>query len=167
MKRFALTAAVALAAFSATPALAQAAGDTVTGNDGVAIGTIESNDGTNFVLNIGEYQMALPSDLLGEGETGPTLNITRGQLIEMHEAALAEAAAALETALVEGAAVVTADPAPLGTVDTISGDNVVIAREDESLVTLPRAMFAVDPSGALVALITMADLEAALAAQAG
>lgn len=167
MKRFALTTAAALAAFIATPAMAQAVGDTVIGNDDAAIGTIEMIDANAVVLAVGEYQIGLPANLLGTSDAGPTLNITRAQLVQMHEAALAEAAAALEAALVEGAAVVTADPAPLGTIDTIDGDNVVIAREDESLVTLPRNMFAVDPSGALMARIMMADLEAALAAQAG
>ncbi len=167
MKRFALTAAAALAAFTATPAMAQAVGDTVLGNDDAAIGTIEMIDANAVVLAVGEYQIALPANLLGTSDAGPTLNITRAQLVQMHEAALAEAAAALEAALVEGAAVVTADPAPLGTVDSIDGENVVIAREDESLVTLPREMFAVDPSGALMARIMMSDLEAALAAQAG
>lgn len=167
MKRFALTAAAALAAFAAAPAMAQAVDDTVTGNDDVAIGTIATIDASAVVLAVGEYQIALPANLLGTSDAGPTLNITRGQLVQMHEAALAEAAAALEAALVEGAAVVTADPAPLGTVDSIDGENVIIARDDESLVTLPREMFAVDPTGTLMARIMMADLEAALAAQAG
>lgn len=167
MKKIALTAAAAIAAFVANPALAQDVGATVTGNDGNAIGTVAQNDGQAVVLTVGEYQIALPAELFGTGEAGRTLNVTRDQLVQMHEAALTEAAAALDAALVEGAAVVTADPQPLGTVDTIDDANVVIVREDESKVTLPRELFAVDPNGALMARIMMADLEAALAAQAG
>lgn len=167
MKKIALTAAAALAAFAANPAMAQEAGDTVMGNDGNAIGTVAQVSGEAVLLTVGEYQIALPANLFGESEAGPTLNVTRDQLVQLHEQQLAEAAAALEAALVEGAAVVTADPQPLGTVDSIDGENVIVAREDESLVTLPKTMFAVDPNAGLMARIMMSDLEAALAAQAG
>jgi len=167
MKRFALTAVAALAAFAATPALAQDVGATVMGNDGNPIGTVAQTNGEAVILTVGEYQIALPANLFGTSEAGPTLNVTRDQLVQLHEQQLAQAAAALEAALVEGAAVVTADPQPLGTINSIDGENVVVAREDESLVTLPKEMFVVDPNGALMARIMMADLEAALAAQAG
>lgn len=167
MKKIALTAAAALAALAANPALAQEVGETVMGNDGNAIGTVAQANEQAVLLTVGEYQIALPANLFGESEAGPTLNVTRDQLVQLHEQQLAEAAAALEAALVEGAAVVTADPQPLGTVNAIEGENVVVAREDESLVTLPKEMFVVDPNGALMARIMMSDLEAALAAQAG
>lgn len=166
MKKIAFTAA-ALAALAANPALAQDVGDTVMGNDGNEIGTVAQTNEQAVLLSVGEYQIALPANLFGESETGPTLNVTKAQLVQMHEEQLAEAEAALAAALVEGAAVVTADPQPLGTVDTVDEANVVIVREDESKVTLPKEMFAVDQNGALVARIMMADLEAALAAQAG
>ncbi|MCB2066124.1 MAG: hypothetical protein KDE15_05730 [Erythrobacter sp.] len=166
MKRFALSVA-ALAAFVSAPALAQDAGATVLGNDGQAIGTVNSNDGTTVLLAVGEYELAIPTELFGTSDAGPTLNITRAQLVEMHEAQLAEAAAALEAALVEGTAVVTADPQALGTISSIDGENVIITRADESLVALPKTIFALDASGNLVALVLMADLEAALAAQGG
>ncbi|MWV27741.1 hypothetical protein [Aurantiacibacter rhizosphaerae] len=167
MKKIALTAAAALAAIAANPALAQEAGDTVMGNDGNAIGTVADANEQAVMLTVGEYQIALPKNAFGTSDTGPTLNITRDQLVQMHEQQLAAAEAALAAALVEGAAVVTADPQPLGTIETIDGTNIVITREDETKVTLPREMFAVDPNGALMARIMMADLEAALAAQAG
>ncbi len=167
MKRFALTAAAALAALAANPALAQDVGETVMGNDGNPIGTVAQANEQAVLLTVGEYQIALPANLFGTSDAGPTLNVTREQLVQLHEQQLAEAAAALEAALVEGAAVVTADPQPLGTIDSIDGENIVVVREDESLVTLPKEMFVVDPNGALMARIMMADLEAALAAQAG
>ena len=167
MKKIAFTAAAALAALAANPALAQDVGDTVMGNDGNAIGTVADKNEQAVLLTVGEYQVPLPANAFGEGENGPTLNITRDQLVQMHEEQLAAAEAALAAALVEGAAVVTADPQPLGTIDNIDGTNIVIVREDESMVTLPRDMFVVDPNGTLMARITMTDLEAALAAQAG
>ncbi|MGB3795457.1 MAG: hypothetical protein WA957_04050 [Alteraurantiacibacter sp.] len=167
MKKIALTAAAALAAIAANPAMAQDIGDTVMGNDGTAIGTVADANEQAVLLTVGEYQIPLPANAFGTSDTGPTLNITRDQLVQMHEEQVAAAEAALATALVEGATVVTADPQPLGTIDNIEGTNVVIMREDETMVTLPRNMFAVDPNGTLMARIMMADLEAALAAQAG
>ncbi|MFB0613242.1 hypothetical protein [Aurantiacibacter poecillastricola] len=167
MKRIAFTAAAAIAALAANPALAQDVGDTVMGNDGNAIGTVAQTNEQAVLLTVDEYQIALPANLFGEGETGPTLNVTKAQLVQMHEEQLAAAEAALAEALVEGAAVVTADPQPLGTIDTVDEANVVIVREDESKVTLPREMFAVDGEGNLVARIMMTDLEAALEAQSG
>lgn len=166
MKKIAFTAAAALAALAANPAMAQDVGDTVTGNDDNPIGTVAQVNEQAVLLTVDDYQIALPANLFGESEAGPTLNVTKAQLVQMHEEQLAAAEAALAEALVEGAAVVTADPQPLGTIDTINDANVVIVREDESKVTLPREMFAVDANGALVARIMMTDLEAALAAQA-
>lgn len=166
MNRIAFTAAAALAAFTANPALAQDVGDTVTGNDGNEIGTVAQVNDQAALVTVGEHQIALPLNAFGEGETGPTLNITRAELVAGYEAQLEAAETALAEALVEGAAVITADPQPLGTIDTIENGNVVVTREDESKVTLPRDMFSVDGEGNLVARIMMADLEAALAAQA-
>ncbi len=167
MKKIALTAAAALAALAANPALAQDVGDTVTGNDGNVIGTVAETNEQAVLMTVGEYQIALPANAFGTSEAGPTLNVTRDQLVQMHEQQLAAAEQALAAALVEGAAVMTADPQPLGTIDNIDGTNIVIMREDETMVTLPRDMFVVDPNGALMARIMMSDLEAALAAQAG
>ena len=167
MKKIALTAAAALAAFAANPALAQDVGDTVMGNDGNAIGTVAETNAQAVLMEVGEYKIALPANAFGTSEAGPTLNVTRDQLVQMHEEQLAAAEQALAAALVEGAAVMTADPQPLGTIDNIDGTNIVIMREDETMVTLPRDMFVVDPNGALMARIMMSDLEAALAAQAG
>lgn len=171
-------------ALAATPIAAQAqdVGATVYGNDGNAIGTIESNDGTNAVINTGKYTAALPLSAFGTSEQGPTLNITKAaieeQLAAAEEAqkkaiaeaqakAKAEAAAALQAALVVGAPVITADSQALGMVDEIAGDNVIIKSEDETLVTLPRNLLAANPDGGLMALANHADIMAALEAVGG
>ena len=85
----------------------------------------------------------------------------------MHEQQLAAAEAGSGSRAGRRRCRSTADPQPLGTIDNIDGTNIVIMREDETMVTLPREMFVVDPNGALMARIMMSDLEAALAAQAG
>lgn len=176
--------AILATAIAATPiaAHAQSVGDTVYGNDGNPIGTIDSNDGTNAVVNTGKYTAALPVSAFGTSEQGPTLNITKAaietqlaaaqaqQEAAMAEAkakAEAEAAAALQAALVVGAPVITADSLSLGMVDEIAGENVVVKGEDETLVTLPVNLLIANPEGGLMALANHADIMAALQAAGG
>jgi hypothetical protein len=166
MKYHALVAAAALALAPAT-ALAQDVGATINGNDGAAVGTVVSNDGSTIVVDTGTHRVPLPADVFATGDTGSTLNTTKAELDTLYAGQLAEAAAARDAALVAGAAVVTADAQALGAVETIEGDNVVI-REGEFVVTLPREMLAVDANGQLMALANHADIMAALeAAQSG
>lgn len=159
----------AIAAFVAagisSAAMAQAVGDTVYGPDGNEVGKIEALEGGNVTINTGNITTVLPADVLGEGTNGPVIGWNKADLEAAVTAAQQEAAAALDAALVVGAAVQTADPQPLGTIDTIDGDNVVLVRTDESKVTLPKNLFAVDGSGNLMALLTMEQLDAALSAQ--
>lgn len=176
--------AVLATALAATPiaALAQDVGATVYGNDGNPIGTVESNDGTNAVINTGKYSAALPLSAFGKSDNGPTLNITKAaieqQLAAAEEAqqqamaeaqakAEAEAAAALQVALVVGAPVITADSQSLGMVDEIADGNVIIKAEDETLVTLPRNLLMANPEGGLIALANHADIMQALQAVGG
>ncbi len=172
-------AAAAALALAPMAAQAQDVGATVMGNDGNAIGTVLSNDGTTAVVDTGTYEVPLPVDSFGTSEAGPTLNITKPQLEEMmaaqvaaQEAAAAEAAAAqaaaeaemaaaVEAALVPGAEVITADAQELGTVDELLDGNVVLSVEGE-LLTLPRNLFAVDADGQLMALANLADIQAAM-----
>ena len=158
---------VAAQAQEAAPAVELSTGATVTGNDGNAIGTIAEVSEAAVLVDTGTYKIALPGNAFGAGDAGPTLNITKTALEEAYAAQLAQAEQALAAALVVGANVQTADPQPLGTIDTIDGENVVLVRTDESKVTLPKDMFAVDGEGNLIARITMAQLEEALAAQQG
>ncbi len=163
------SAAIAAVALALTPAsvLAQAVGETVNGNDGSAVGTVVSNDGATIVVDTGTHRVPLPADVFATGEAGSSINTTKAELDTLYAGQLAEAAAARDTALVAGAAVVTADAQTLGSVDTIDGDNIVI-REGEFVVTLPREMLALDANGQLMALANHADIMAAIeAAQAG
>lgn len=171
-----LATAMAVTPFAAN---AQDVGATVYGNDGEAIGTVESNDGTNVVLAVGEYTATLPVRIFGTSEAGPTINTTRaaveGQLAaaaeqraaasaEAQAAAAAEAEAKLAEALVVGAPVVTADNMALGTVSEFSDENVVIENADAGLITLGRNFMAVDADGNIVA---RANFDAIMAAVQG
>ena len=161
----ATAAALAVAPFAAQ---AQDVGASVTGNDDAEIGTVVMNDGTTVVVDTGMHKAPLPANAFGgDAEAGWTLNVTKTQLDEMMSAQLAEAAAALEAALVVGAPVVTADAQSLGLIDKIEDATIIIKGEDESLVTLPVDMLALDADGAIMARANMADIQAALEAQGG
>ena len=161
----ATAAALAVVPFAAQ---AQDVGASVTGNDDAEIGTVVMNDGTTVVVDTGMHKAPLPANAFGgDAEAGWTLNVTKTQLDEMMSAQLAEAAAALEAALVVGAPVVTADAQSLGLIDKIEDATIIIKGEDESLVTLPVDMLALDADGAIIARANMADIQAALEAQGG
>lgn len=140
--KFAKLAAAALA-LSATTALANdqvVVGATVFGPEGNQVGTIVTVGDGQATLDTGKHKVPLGVEMYGQGETGPTITVIKAQLDGMIDAQLAEAAARRDAALVAGAAVMTADHQPLGTIDEINGDNIVIARGDDAAnkVTLLR-----------------------------
>ena len=169
-------AAVALTTTAAVPGVASAqeaaaavtAGATVYGNDGIEIGTVESVQGETAILVVDGMKAPVPAAAFGAGEKGTTLNATKTQIVGMLQAAHKEALAARDAALVVGAAAVTAKNAPLGTVLEINGDNVIIARggDETKKITLLREHFAAGPNGELMALLTNAQIDAAMAASA-
>ena len=166
-----LASALALAAMTiATPALANdqvVAGATVYGPEGNQVGTILQVENGQTVLDTGTHQVPLAVEMDGVGETGPTITVTKVQLDTMIEQQMAAANAARDAALVEGATIMTADSQTLGTVGTIEGDNVLVVRaEDAGEFTVPRNYFAA-VKGQLVARLTMAQVDAALAGAAG
>ena len=155
--------AIVAAALAATPALANdqvVAGATVTGPEGNAVGTIVSVENGQAVIDTGKHKVPLGVDMYGEGEAGPTITVTKAQLDGMMDAQLAEAAAALDAALVVDAAVVSADGQPVGTVYTIDTEGMVIVKNDAGIITLTRDSFMVSPEGALMARYSAADISA-------
>ncbi|MBX7532250.1 hypothetical protein K3165_04850 [Qipengyuania sp. 1XM1-15A] len=155
--------AVAAVALAATPALANeqvAAGAVVTGPEGNEVGTIVSVENGQAVLDTGKHKVPLGVEMYGQGEAGPTITVTKLQLDDMMDAQLAEAAAKLDAALVEGAAVVTAEGHPFGTIYTVDNEGMAIVQNDDGIVTLARDSFAVTAEGALMVLYNHADLAA-------
>ena len=160
---------LAAAAIVAAPAMVQAqdVGTQVMGNDGAAIGTVVSNDGTTVVVDTGKHQVPLGTDAFAEADGAYSINIAKAQLDQMMDQQLAEAAAALEAALVVGAPVVTADAQSLGMIDEIADAGIIIKGEDDTLLTLPVDMLALDEGGSIMALANLADIEAAMESQGG
>lgn len=146
-------------AFAATPMAvsAQDVGTTVYGNDDAPIGTVKNNDGNIVTVDTGTHEAPLPANLLAEREIGWTVNATKAQIDGMMAAQKAEANAKRDAALVKGAAVVSADGIPAGTVYT---EDTVIVKSDAGIVTLKRDSFAINPQGALMALYTGEQLAA-------
>lgn len=161
--------AIMATALAATPLAAQSAsvevGATVYGPEGNPVGTIESVANGTATLDTGKHKVPLGVDAFGEGETGPTITVTKTQLDAMMDEQLAAAAAKRDAALVEGAAVVSADAQPVGAVKDIDDamDAIIVERE-AGLVTLKREHFAVDQNGQLMALFTLSQIDSATVA---
>lgn len=162
LKTIAAAAALAATGFAA-PAMAQEAGATILDNAGGTVGTVVANDGTTVVIDTGAHQVPLGVGSFVESGGNFILGATKAELDTMMDAAVAQREAALAAALVEGAAVITADALPLGTVATVEEDSVVLTYEAAPL-TLPKTLFAVDGEGALIVRANHASIVAAIEA---
>ena len=160
--------AIVAASLVAAPALANdqvVAGATVTGPEGNAVGTIETVADGQVVLDTGKHKVPLATNSFGEGESGPTITVTKAQLDAMMDEQVAAANAKRDAALVATAAVVSAKGAPLGAIESVEGDDIVLALADGP-VALKREHFAVDANGQLMALFTVDQIQQAVAAAA-
>ena len=77
-------AAPAAATAEAAPAQAAAAkaGDTIYDQAGEVVGTVESVDGTNFVISTGTNKATVPLSALAAGPKGHVIGMTKAQLDE-------------------------------------------------------------------------------------
>ena len=137
-------------------------GASVTGNDGMPIGTVTQVLDDAAVVDTGTHQIPLPTSAFGEGESGLTLNITKAELDASYAEQMAAANAALNEKLVVGVPVMTADAQALGTVDMIEGENVVLAMEGEQKLTLGKDVFALDSTGGVMVRATMDQIQQAM-----
>lgn len=156
--KLAILAAPVMLAATPFAASAQDVGTTVFGNDDAPIGTVEANDGSVVTVDTGKHKAPLPANLLAEREGKWTVNATKAQINGMMDQQVAQANAARDAALVEGAAVMSADGMPAGTVYTIDSEDTVIVKNENGIVTLTREAFAADANGQLVVLYSGADL---------
>ena len=159
----AMTAQAQEAAAPAAPASVEITqGASVTGNDGNPIGTVAQVTPQAVVVDTGMHQIPLPREAFAQGDAGLTLNITKTELDASYAEQMAALAAQVNEKLVTGAAVVTADAQPLGTVDTVEGENVVLTLEGDEKLTLGKDVFAVDNNGALMVRATKAQIDQAM-----
>lgn len=160
------------AALAAAPAvLAQTTitpGAAVLGNDGNPVGTIESVSGDVAVINTGKHRAPVPASAIATGASGLSVNITQAQLDAIMDAQVAEAMAKRDAALVAGAAVISANGNPAGTLTEVNLDaDMIVLASAAGKVALKKEHFAVDAQGRLMALFTREQIETAAAAGAG
>ena len=161
--RLALLPATLLALASAASAAdGVTVGAKVYGPQGNEVGTIEQVDPQTVIVNTGKHKVPLGHEAFGESPKGPTITVTRAQLDEIVDKQIAEANAKRDAALVAGSAVVSAQSTPLGTIDSVDGDTVILAREGKK-VALKREHFGVGEQG-LMAFFTVEQVDQAIAA---
>jgi preprotein translocase subunit YajC len=110
-----------------TPATANvAAGATVYDTAGGVVGTVDSTDGTNAVINTGTVKAAVPVSSLGAGAKGPVLAMTKVQLDAAAGQQQAQATADFKTKLVPGAIVYGASGDQIGTIKTMDATTITV-----------------------------------------
>ena len=154
-------AATAATAASGTPA-GVTAGATVMDQAGNVVGTIDSVDSSGAVLNTGKVKAKLALASFAATPKGPIIALTKDQV----EAQVGQASTqALDQALVVGAVVHGPQGAQIGTVESITGDQVVVATP-KAKAQLTKSAFAADSRGLIIGM-TQAQLDAAIAAAHG
>lgn len=152
----------AQAAAPAAPSVA--VGTTVYGPQGGEVGKIDSVTSDTVVIDTGAHKATLPKSALGSGDKGPTITVTKAQIDEQVAAAIAQASAALDSALVSGAEVRGKAGAVVGTVKEVTGDQVVLELPSGP-VSLTKKAFAAGSQGLSISL-TVEELQAAAEAAA-
>ncbi|VXD02749.1 hypothetical protein [Sphingomonas sp. 8AM] len=180
MKHFAILALASAAlipgvalAQAQTPAAGQTApaagaavttGATVYDTSGGVVGTVESTDGTNAVVNTGTVKAAIPLTSLGAGAQGPVLAMTKAQLEAAAGQQQAQASAEFKSKLVPGATVYGTGGSQLGTIKSVDASGVTLTTTEGDAV-LPVTGFGPGPQGILLGM-TAAQLKAAMSAAA-
>lgn len=147
-------------------AIAQDVGATIYGNDGNPIGTVEQVTDQVIVINTGLHKAPVPISLIFEGDTGPAVNATKGQVDSMMDKQVADAAAKRDAALVTGAAVVSINGNPAGTLSSVDlAADVITLDSPDGPIILKKEYFAVNPQGQLMALVTREQIAASAASR--
>ncbi|TCP32675.1 hypothetical protein [Sphingomonas sp. BK235] len=161
----ALAQAAAPAQAPATGAATVATGATVYDTSGGVVGTVESTDGTNAVVNTGTVKAAIPLTSLGKGAQGPVLAMTKAQLEAAAGQQQAQASADFKSKLVPGATVYGSGGTQLGTIKSVDASGVTLTTTDGDAV-LPATGFGPGPQGVMLGM-TAAQLKSAMTAAGG
>lgn len=175
MKR--LLAATAAMAFCVTaPAAAQEGmaetpqaatiqpGAVIYGSDGAEIGTVAGEQDGVIVLKVGERMVPIDPAAISNGAAGPTIAVTRAELVAQLDERMAAYEAELNKSLKQGAPVQTADNQQLGTIESVS-DNAVAVQGNGGSMNLPKASLALNDQGKVTVRATMAQIREAMSQQ--
>ncbi|KPQ38191.1 MAG: hypothetical protein HLUCCX21_00495 [Porphyrobacter sp. HL-46] len=138
-------------------------GSAVYGSDGAEIGTVAGEQDGVVVLKVGERMIPVAGTAIGQGDKGPTVELTRAALVEQYDKRMAAYEAELDAAMKQGAPVQTADNQPLGTIESVSG-NAVAVQSSDGPMTLPKASLALNDQGKVTVRATMAQIREAMSA---
>jgi preprotein translocase subunit YajC len=130
-------------------------GTSVVDASGAAVGTVESVTPQGAVVSTGTAKAVLPLNAFAKRDNGLAISMTKAEL----EAAVSTAA---QPKLEIGAVVNDTAGGKVGSVESISGDQVTVATANAK-AALPKNAFAQGPNGLVIAM-TAAQLEAAVKA---
>jgi preprotein translocase subunit YajC len=153
------TAAAQEAAAAATAQTEIAVGAVIYDPQGGEVGKVDSVSGDNVVIDTGTNKVALPKASFGKGKAGPAIGMTKADIDAAAAAQLAQAQAALDSALIVGAEVRGSSGTPIGTIKEVTADQVVLNRPS-GMVSLNKSLFA-NEAGSVVLRISAAELDAA------
>ncbi|HEX7710405.1 MAG TPA: hypothetical protein VF418_05660 [Sphingomonadaceae bacterium] len=143
------------------------AGAAVYAADGVQVGTVKQVKPDGSVVLTGQNgEFALPKDQFHMGAKGVSVAYTSADLAKALKPD-PEDVAALNAALVTGAALYSSDGVQVGTVKEIQADGSVVIDHDASALALPKNQFKLADNGHLALRVTAAQLDAALKQSAG
>lgn len=130
---------------------------------GLEVGRIVALSGGNVVIDTGKHRATIEAASIGSTAKGPAIAFNRAQLDAAVEGASKEASARLDAALVAGTAVKSQDGVAVGTVKEVNAQgNVVIQREGERPVALPKDTLVLNAAGEVSLLFTAAQFDAAI-----
>ncbi|WP_294392420.1 hypothetical protein [uncultured Sphingomonas sp.] len=144
----------AASAVSVTP------GTAVVDASGAPVGTIESVTPQGAVVSTGTAKATLPLNAFAKRDAGVAISMTKAQL----EQAVSSAAAAAVPDFAVGGAIADSAGANVGTVESVSGDQVTVKLASGSQAVLPKNAFAKGATGGLTIGMTAAQLDAAVKA---
>lgn len=166
MKNAKLAMIATLLASAPVLASAQEVGSTIYGNDGNPIGTVEQVTENVIVVDTGKHKAPVPVNLIAQGKSGPSVNATKEQVDAMMDQQVAEANSKRDAALVKGAAVVSINGNPAGTLGDVDlAADVITLDSPDGPIVLKKEYFAVNPQGQLAALVTREQIATAAASR--
>jgi preprotein translocase subunit YajC len=158
--RFIAQALVGISLVAATPAFAQAApiavGMKVIDTSGAAVGTVTAINGDNVVVRTDKHDAALPKTSFSADGDKLLFGMTQSQL----DAEIEKGLAAAQASVAAGASVKGLAGTEIGTIDSVTDTQVVIALPSGKKVGINRTGVAGNPDGTVTIGLTAEQLAA-------
>ncbi|WP_439534137.1 hypothetical protein [Polymorphobacter sp.] len=171
-------AGLAAAPLAAQQAAAPAAVATATANDklvvgatvkdtaGGVVGTIDAVEANSVIVNTGTNQVAIPPSSFGQTPDGPLLAATKAELDGAANSAAAADRTQINAMLTNGTPVIGAEGQPIGTVDIVE-NNMVLIKTETGEAQVPADSFMLKDGKLAIGMTAEAFAAAVEAARAG